>query len=189
MITYYNDELHEYRVEGKIVPSVTQIISAAGLIDNSFFTEAARARGTYIHTAILYYLQDDLVEDSIPDEYKGYMNAFKQFMVDTLCKPLINMCEVPVFNELFAGTPDIICTLKGWESIVDVKTGAESPITGIQTAAYERLLDKSLKRYGLYLKNTGKYKLVPYTDRNDINIFNAALSLYNFRVARGLLNG
>ena len=80
------------------------------------------------------------------------------------------------------------CMLNGKESLIDIKSGVESPTTGIQLAAYSMLYDVPLvNRYGLYLKADGKYKLIPYADRNDIKIFNAALTLYHYRAEKGLL--
>jgi len=88
----------------------------------------------------------------------------------------------------FGGTIDMPCMLNGKESLIDIKSGVESPTTGIQLAAYSMLYDVPLvNRYGLYLKADGKYKLIPYADRNDIKIFNAALTLYHYRAEKGLL--
>jgi len=189
MTTEYNDERHEYRIDNIVVPGVTTILQAAGLYDNSFFTEESRNRGTYVHKACLYHLQGDLHEDTIPDEYRGYIEAFKRFMAEADCKPHLDRCEVPLFSEIlcYGGTPDMPCFLNHADSLVDLKSGAETPVTGIQLSGYMTLLGYPAKRYGLYLKADGKYKLIPYTDRNDFKIFNAALTLYNWRQERKLL--
>lgn len=190
VLSEYIDSTHTYLIDGKSVPSVTAILQVAGLYNEDYFTEESRARGTYIHKAALYYLQDDLDEDSIPDEYRGYIEAFKRFMSEADCKPHLEKCEVPLFSEVwrFGGTPDIPCLFNGKESIIDIKSGAETSVSGIQLAAYALLYDvPAVLRYGLYLKANGKYRLIPYTDRNDIKIFNAALSLYHWRNERGLL--
>ena len=126
----------------------------------------------------------------MPDEYRGYVEAFKRFMSEADCIPDIEKCEVPLFSEIwrYGGTPDLPCSLNGKDALIDVKSGAESPVTGIQLAAYSQLfIPRAPWRYGLYLKADGKYKLVQYTDRNDIKIFNAALSLYHWRQNEGLL--
>jgi len=190
MTTEYNDEKHEYRIDGQIVGNVTSILQAAGLYDDSFFTEESRNRGKYVHRACLYYLQNDLDEDTIPDEYRGYIEAFKRFMKEADCKVYAGLCEVPWFSEAcrFGGTIDMPCVINGRESLIDIKTGIESETTGIQLAAYSMLYDiPGVRRYGLYLKASDKYKLIPYADRNDIKIFNAALTLYHFRAEKGLL--
>lgn len=190
MTTEYNDTLHEYRINNAVVPGVTTILKSAGLYNDSFFTEESRNRGKYVHKACLYYLQNDLDENTIPDEYRGYIEAFKRFMTEADCKVYPGLCEVPWFSEVwrFGGTIDMPCVINDKESIIDIKSGAESPTTGIQLAAYGILYDvPSANRYGLYLKADGKYKLIPYTDRNDIKIFNAALTLYHYRAEKGLL--
>jgi len=190
MTTEYRDDTHTYLLDGTPIPGVTIILQAAGLYDDSFFTEESRNRGKYVHRACLYYLQNDLDEDTIPDEYRGYIEAFKRFMAESDCKPHIGLCEIPWFSEIwrFAGTPDMPCILNGKESLLDIKSGVESLTTGVQLAAYSMLYDVPMvNRYGLYLKAGGKYKLTPYTDRNDIKIFNAALTLYHWRQERKLL--
>ena len=187
MKTEYNDELHAYRINNIQVPSVTTILRAAGLYKEDFFSDDARNRGTYVHKAILYLIQDDLVEDSVPSEYFGYVNAFRRFISEVDIKIDISRCEVPLFSEAYryGGTPDIVGIMND-DVLLDIKTGIESTVTGIQTAAYEQLLCQHVKRYGLYLKAAGKYKLIPYTDRNDTKIFNAALTLYHYRAEKGL---
>src|SRR4030067_3512871 len=131
MTTEYNDERHEYRIDNIIVPGVTTILQAAGLYDDSFFTEKSRNRGNYVHKACLVHLQRDLHEDSIPDEYKGYIEAFKRFMAESDCKPHIEQCEIPLFSEIwrFGGTPDMPCLLNGRGNIIGIKWGAASPKT------------------------------------------------------------
>lgn len=184
----YIDSTHQYFMDGKEVPSVTAILKAAGLYDEDYFTEESRARGSYVHKACLYHLQDDLVED-MPAEYRGYVEAFKLFMAESECKPILEQCEVPLFSHIFryGGTPDMPCMFKGRKSLVDIKTGAEAPTTGVQLAGYVQLMDTLSDRYALYLKADGKYKLKPYVDRKDIQIFNAALTLYHWRKKEGLL--
>lgn len=185
----FREDTHQYLINGKEVPGVTTILKAAGLYNEDFFTEEARQRGVYVHKACLYHLQTDLKEDSIPDEYRGYIEAFKLFMSESVCEPMLDMCEVPMFSNIFryAGTPDIPCMFKGRTSLVDIKTGGETPTTGVQLAGYVQLMDTPADRYGLYLKADGKYRFVPYVDSKDIKIFNAALSLYHYRAAKGLL--
>lgn len=189
MTTEYNDERHEYRIDGIIVPGVTTIIKAAGMYDDRFFTEEARQRGTYVHGAALFLVQNDLHDDSILPAYRGYIDGVRMFLSETDCIPDVELCEKPQFNKIFMyGTKiDLPCLFNGHDSIIDYKSGAETPVTGIQLAGQAQLIGKPVKRYGLHLKADGKYKLVEYKDRNDIKIFNAALSLYHWRQKEGLL--
>lgn len=185
----YIDADHSYFIDNAEVPSVTTILKAAGLYDEDFFTEESRNRGTYCHKAALYYLQGDLVEENILEEYRGYIEAFKLFMAESECKPIVEQCEVPLFSSIFryAGTPDIPCMFKGRKSLIDIKTGAETPVTGVQLSAYVQLMDSPSDRYGLYLKADGKYRLVPYCNRKDLAVFNAAITMYQWRKKEGLL--
>src|SRR3989304_3846736 len=189
MTTEYNDEKHEYRIDGQIVGNVTSILQAAGLYDDSFFTEESRNRGKYVHKACLYYLQSDLDEDTIPDEYRGYIEAFKRFMSESDCKPHLERCEIPLFSETlrYGGTPDMPCVLNGKESLVDITTGIFTPAHSIQTAAYKNLLNHTdfivSKRYSLHLEKTGSYKLHEHMDRADEKIFMSCLNIYTWKMA------
>ena len=42
---------HQYRLDGERVPSVTQVLSVCGLIDDTWYTEESRQRGQAIHLA------------------------------------------------------------------------------------------------------------------------------------------
>ena len=187
MITEYNDEKHEYRINNIVIPGVTSILQAAGLYDDSFFTEESRNRGKYVHKACLYHLQNDLNENTIPDEYRGYIEAFKRFMDESDCKPHLDRCEVPLFHtkECWAGTPDICGTLNNISMVLDIKTGQQNKTASYQLAAYQILLAvngyEAINRFALYLKSNGRYNLIQHKDRHDKNIFHAALTIFNAR--------
>ena len=89
----------------------------------------------------------------------------------------------------FAGKPDLIGPLAGRESVVDTKSGAAGPAAHLQTAAYEILHGKPLKRYALQLKQDGKYRLIEHKDRKDREIFLAALAVYQWQVNQKIRGG
>ena len=65
--------------------------------------------------------------------------------------------------------------------------------TGVQTAAYSAALPqdrrkKERRRYALQLKGDGTYRLHPFTERTDFDVFVSCLNLYGWKTRHGLNN-
>lgn len=184
----FNKQDHTYRMEnGEIWPSVTQILADLGFYRNAekYFTEESATLGIYVHEIVNMYLEDTLDECSIDEVLLPYFNAFQKFFADTgFAHPV---CELAMVSETyrFAGTVDLVGILNDGDSIIDVKTGLVGPVTGIQLAGYDLLLNSThtMRRYALQLKNDGNYKLIPFVDRNDRRIFQAALATWHWQRA------
>lgn len=187
------DKDHTYwRMPERVrVPGVTEILQAGGYIDDWWFTDEAKLRGTNVHTACEYYDEDDLEWDSVLPEYVSYVKAYTRFRKDTGFKPI--EIESTSYSERYnyAGTLDRIGELGGYLALVDIKTGAKAAFWPLQLAAYQRLrrLDyPDLVRYSLRLKDNGKYDLSPpYTDPMDWDAFAACLYVYFDKKKRGLI--
>jgi hypothetical protein len=168
-------------LHGVSLPSVTQIIADAGLYGNtSYFTDYSRDRGSFVHKAIEYHLSGELSEETLDPVIVPYLDAWKKFQSEA--NYISNLCEERLASNVyrFAGTIDHIGYLDGHFCIIDVKTSVvASAATGIQLAGYEILLSaRGARRFALHLQDNGNYKLIEYKDRNDRNIFLAALALW-----------
>ena len=176
----FNSLNHEYTAHGVKYPSVTQVISSAGLYgDTSFFTDYSRDRGTFVHLAIQLHLSGELDEDTIDPVILPYFEAWTSFVKEA--GYVSDECEKVMASDIyhFAGTIDHIGHLNGHFCLLDVKSGAPSPSHAIQTAGYSILLKHpGVKRFSLYLKDNGTYKLIENKDRQDEQIFKAALAVY-----------
>lgn len=183
MTITFDAEKHEYRDCGVRLPSVTQIIADAGLYGNtSYFTEYTRDRGSFVHKAIEYHLSGVLDEDTLDPVIVPYFEAWKRFEKES--SYVSEQCELILSSKIYryAGMIDHVGHLNGHLCIIDVKTGAPVPATGIQLAGYENLLIvKGAKRFALHLKDDGNYKLIEYKDRNDRNVFLSALALWYWK--------
>lgn len=187
MITF-DPIIHSYTIGGQQVPSVTTILRKMGFIDTAWLTDYGRDRGKLVHRIIHWHIEETLDEATIDPVLRGYFDAWKHFVSETGF--VSTAAEVPLGSILhrFCGTPDHIGTfaLSGeQESVVDCKTGAIAPWTGLQLAAYEILYGKPLKRYALALKDNGKYSLKQFSDRQDRSIFLAALACYQWQKNHG----
>jgi len=188
MITF-DPATHTYTLDGQPVPSVTTILKDMNFIDMTWFTDYGRDRGKLVHTIIEWHITGELDESTIAPELQGYLDAWGAFTSDTGF--LSTEIEKPLASELyrFAGTPDHIGKLNGKEAVIDAKTGVIYPHVGLQLAGYEILATRPLKRFGLQLKEDGRYSLKEFRDRQDSQIFKAALACWWWQKNNNLRRG
>jgi hypothetical protein len=172
------------------LPRVTEVLAEAGLIDTTWLTPEGAERGTYVHRACQYYDENDLDEDSLDAELKGYLAGWKKFRRESDIKGW-TWVEWPMRGILYRGTPDRICVGEP-STLLDIKSGGYLPYHRWQTAAYVGLLENPYRyrRMCVYLTKTGKYsvRIFPKEDYLiDMNTFTAALNLYYVKQEHGLL--
>ena len=174
---------HKYKLHGRGIPSVTQILSGAGLVDTEWYTLESRERGKAVHTACHYLDEGDLDFDTVAIQYLPYVEAYQKFLSEV--KPKWEFIEHQVYDEVYwySGTFDRAGTMNNQQVIIDLKTGTMPKTAGLQTAAYKAAFDPNgkFKRYGLLLEKTGDYKLVPFNDHRDLKIFRCAAAIVNWR--------
>jgi len=179
MALEYDESTHTYKIDGKVVPCVSDVLREAGLIGDRWFTEEARARGSYV--AIATSLSDEGKLKSVPDAINGYIQAYESFLYDSGFK--IEQNEQPLADEAYgyAGTPDRVGKIGKDRVVVDIKTGQAWPHYKLQTAGYAQLLPPPVKRACVYLANNGTYKVRHHTNPRDWNVFAAALKIAHWR--------
>ena len=166
----FDAENHEYRIDGKIVPSVTQLcapLTAQDLANlNPAVLQQAAQRGTIVHelTELIDYgtAPEDIETYA---ELGGYITAYLRFLRDY--KPEWEKIEYRVGEQYmhFAGTIDRIGVIDGRRCIVDIKTSsAVNRVTKVawvtQLSGYRVLIcDATVDRYILRLKPDGTYTL------------------------------
>lgn len=194
----FDAERHRYTLDDALVPSVTGILKASGLIDFSGIPagilEAARFRGTTVHQAIHFFNEGDLDFDQFridfPD-YVGYLEGWMSFCAQRNFLPVLNEFRIASRRHHVAGTLDTLGLLDGVGALVDYATGRPEDVSkDYQTAAYyglalewstERECDPRLvgflerhpvvKRYAVALQKTGAFTLHPYNDPADFRKF------------------
>ena len=179
------DESHVYHDSaGRVVPGVTGIIRACGLMDENGWNDYARDRGRAVHKAVELYERGTLDPDSLDPAIVPYLAAWVEFKEQTGYVAL--ECEQIVFHPIYryAGTLDQVGVLDSKSAVVDLKTGAQAAWWGVQTAAYNAVAKRRV-RYSLELKGDGTWRLVQHTDKRDINIFLACLTVAGWRAGRG----
>ena len=171
------DENHIYHDEaGRVVPGVTGIIKACGLMDLTWATAHARDRGTAVHAAVEMYEQDDLDESTLNHEFAPYLAGWKSFKADTGFRSETQ--EQIIHNKTYnyAGTLDMTGTIDGKTCLIDIKTGVFQPYWAIQLSAYNAVV-KRQKRLSVELKDDGKYRVTEHADKRDWPRFLACLTV------------
>lgn len=182
---------HSYWLGENRLIGVTEAMQAAGLTDFSRVDpqvlEHARQRGTAVHAACHYLDDGDLNWATVSPEIEPYVRAWERFKADT--GVVIVECEKPRYHATlgFAGTPDRVVVLNCAKGTIDLKTYKPDAVTGVQLAGYsflafgpQRAYDTP-KRWGIELKDDGKYGLHEYTDRGDEAVFMACLTIAKFK--------
>lgn len=189
-------------IDGREFISTTTALKEVGLSpqypDRAFF---AAWRGTKVHVAVEKLLTANLDDAGVQALFaslddvagRGYLAAFLKFLRECrfeLCvENGIKLAEKTVFHPLYgyAGQLDIAGAVNAMRAIVDVKTGVPMPWHGPQTASYAMgLWGEETKRYGLYLKPTGAYKLKLYEDPSDFSVFTSAVVVAQWKRLHGV---
>lgn len=195
----FDNQRHEYRLNGTPVPSVTRIISNVtdDMILNSSFIRAG-VRGTAVHK-ICEDLNNGLKVNikALGEDIKAYVDGYVSWRAKETHDIIAS--ELRVYSEKyrFAGTVDIIAKNRktGKLSIMDIKTSAVvSPTTALQLAAYEHCYREifnikspvKIDRAVIWLTGDGEYTIGHYKDPTDWNIFLSHLAVCNWRRRNGL---
>jgi len=170
--------------------SVTQVLASVGLIDSTYFTEAARDRGTYVHQMLDLYARNDLAVESVPAEFAGYLAAYQRWLGEAHATPTSQEQRLADVLRGYAGTVDWIGLVGERLAIVEIKTGQPAPWHALQVSAYAVLARMTTggrypDRFGLYLSADGRYSMLPFTDRHDYARWDEALNLALWKTQHG----
>jgi hypothetical protein len=189
----FDEESHTYRINGQVVPSVTQVLSGAGLIDGKWFTEAGRTRGSYVALATELYDKDILDFDALDFELQQYVRAWGRFVMGFDVTVLEVEKRVFDATRRYAGTLDRVVTI-GVDStqriVLDIKTGGKAKWHPLQTAAYAACLTGLHKRASIILKDDATFQYVDHGNCHtaDRAMFYSALNLYHWKKEKGLID-
>jgi hypothetical protein len=181
----FDEEQHEYRLDDVVIPSVTQVLKSAGIVDDRWFTEWARDRGSAAHKMLQFYDEGDLDMSSVDPRLRPYLDGYLNFLNETRFKP--NHIELPVVSLLYgyAGTLDRQGVMNGGNlAIIDIKTGKPSRATQLQLTAYQEAFFELYgvwcpDLYGVHLDEDGGYRVSRYA--NDKDTWRAALAVAKWK--------
>lgn len=193
----FNEETHTYTVDGRVLPSVTEICSVADCGELAAMNPAvlaqAQLRGTLVHE----YCEAidngyDPEELDIEPELVGYVRAYLSFLRDY--NPHWELIEYMGYSEVFgyAGTLDRAGIIGGKKYIVDIKTTASpTRITKIkwamQLSAYSEMVYRIFlaeKMIDVKLGKDGNYTIYDHDETcknfsfNVFSLFSMCLLIY-----------
>jgi hypothetical protein len=153
---------------------VTDVIKRCGLVDTTYFDDTARDRGTAVHLACQYFDEGRLDWAALHESVFPYVEQYARF--HRTVHPTITGIELTLEHEQYGlvGHCDRTMIIDENVCVVDLKTGGKAPWHGVQLAGYAMMLDPLHLRRVLYLSPTA-WKLEPYNDRTDFDVFRAAL--------------
>jgi hypothetical protein len=192
---------HQYTLNGRRIPSVTQILGQ--VVDFSMvppdILERKCAIGRALHEAIALDHEDDLDHDSLDAAVLPYFEAWRKFVADAGTRLWIMAAERPLASTVYGygTTPDIWGAVNGRRAVIELKsTAAIHPSVGLQTAAQEMAItecdawpggtDQAVDRYALQLQPSGQYRIHHFKNRGDFAVFIALRSVYGWRASHNL---
>lgn len=179
---------HSYKVNGRTVPSVTDVL--APLEDFSRVPpdvlERAREFGQHVHLACDLYNRNELDWLDLDPALASYVEGWAKFLQDT--GAVILASEARVAHEVlgYAGTPDVIIHMRKHVWVPDIKSTAVVPRTvGAQTAGYAAAYrhmngGPEPKRCCIHLE-PGKYTLHARSDPADWSLFISCLNVWKWK--------
>lgn len=196
----FEEASHTYTLEGRPIPSVTQILAETGFCD--WLTRVpptvlakATHRGRAVHRAAQLYDERRLDYATVAPDLHGYLWAYELWIQESGFRPRLieHRFHHPVYQ--YAGTLDREGVLgSDDEAVVDLKTGLMNRFrmsaAALQLAAYLHSLEKPLlrRRLALELRVDGSYRVYEYPQSDaarDFQIFLAAMSVANYQRAHG----
>jgi hypothetical protein len=186
----FDEPTHTYRVDGRIVPSVTQILGDtfpgvyAGIPEHTLLRRAQI--GSAVHKAIELYLCRNLDENKLHPEVEPLFKSWRKWW-DTVVANVQTWSSESRFGSPlgYAGCDDFFAQICGdfWE--IDWKTTTEPKRTHrIQTAGYciGRGHPAKTRRACLYCQRDGSIaQLVEHTDSKDTADWLAIWRVYNLK--------
>ena len=184
-ILTFNEDLHEYRLNERKIPSVTQILSDLGFIDDSFFTLESRERGRKVHKITELYDYGSLDTETVDPRLKGYLDAWIAFCGQ------VGIIWTHIEHKMgsrfgYAGTCDRIgITGKGKRWLIDIKSSLYIPswieyqLTAYRCLAEESGIGNIDENISVHLSADGKYRVQEW--EYSPNDWMAMLSVYSIK--------
>jgi hypothetical protein len=194
----FDEASHTYYVDGIEQISVTQVLKVAGLIDDRWFTEYGRWRGSAVHKACQYFDEGDIDRRTLDPAVKPFVADWKDFREKTGFVPL--EIEARVYDSVhsFCGRFDRFGYFSTWQkpeeanTIVDLKaypSGQAPKWARYQTAGYGRARDpyRIFHRFAVVLTGNGPV-VESYPTEDYIADVNEFLSCVNVARLKQKLN-
>ena len=185
----FNKDTHTYFLDDRKIPSVTQIISSAGLSDfskvNQDILKRSQSFGSAAHLACQLYDENRLDIKSLDIALEPRLEAWILFKRDFGIKTFKEIeKQVYSIKYQYAGCLD---RLTMDDALIEIKTCTTIPkTTGLQLmgyqGAYEEMYKVKIKRRICVQLLDGTYKMEEYKEKSDRTVFLSCLNLHNWQL-------
>lgn len=188
----FNEALHTYRdYNNLVIPSVTQVMKAEGLICFDGIPEhildRKRRLGTLVHKAAELYDNDTISGFDIPEEVDDYLRGYITFRNDCGFTPELveHRMLAEYYGMKYGMTLDRRGAIDGVDHVIELKCGAaEDAAWGVQLAAYAVGLNEGSRRPPTLQRAVVQlgsqfprgYKVWPYDDPAEYQVWVSSLS-------------
>lgn len=190
----FDPERHEYFLDDRLLPSVTQII--APLYDFTMIKPAhleyAGLRGDAVHYGCELLDHGTLDWSTVQPGIVGYIRGWQKYCADV---PIHwSAIEHRAYHRtlMYAGTLDRHGMVRGRLAVVDIKTSTTmNAAIGVQLAGYRTLIANShdqareIDRIAVQLFADGTYREHHYKSHDDVGCFLGLLATHNWRKKHG----
>lgn len=183
-----------FKMSGRQVPSITDILKEFGLVDDAYFKPEHRERGHRIHSATHYLDENDLNWGTVRDEDLGFMMAYQKASKELELRHI--RTEERLFHPtlMYCGKPDRVSTwnLSKGQVVLEIKTGSVPPAAGLQTAGQDLLLPTlsiPRERAAIELHDDGTWRPVFFNGvehESDRDIFLGLVATHWYKINHGI---
>ena len=173
------------------MPSVTQVLTDAGVIDDRWFNDESRERGRIVASATALHDQGKLDMGRVPEHCQPYVQAWIDWRI-AACITDDDFIEIetPMYNEQlrYGGKSDRVAWVCGRRAIIEIKTGNEARWHQLQTAGYRDLFSPIAEcdRMAVYLNPGKPAKMVIHNEWRDRDAWRAFLAAYHWKHEGGI---
>lgn len=199
----YDDHTHTYRVNGRLIPHITEIVPSDYSHVPPEHLERARQRGTAVHKATELYDQGLLDWSTLRPNIEPYLEAWIKACAEYEIEFELEDIERRLYHPIdrYGGTGD---RPRAWITppgkhrrlaTIEIKSIARmDENVGLQTAGQQRCENyrarilgilETVDRWGIQLKDDGNFFPAHYTDKRHERIFLSYATTLNWEVHLG----
>ena len=184
-LTFHPDP-HEYRLNDRILPGVTEILTAEGCSGSDWYKEEHQQRGDAVHRITRLIDDRDWDPDTTTQALVPYGRCYEQFLRDSGFTPILSEQSVCSPTYGLAGTLDRWGDWPGkGATLVDFKSGRPEPAAHLQTALYAMMLEqwlgkRTLHRAVVWLRPEGPPQVF-WGNGADLQAALAVVSVYHWK--------
>jgi hypothetical protein len=173
----FNEEEHEYQVDGKRVPHITGLLTVAGWCNEQWYDDNSSERGRGVHKGTADYDLGALSARAIArpgTRWRGWLMAWVEG--SKIVRPRWRHVEVAAVHRRlgFGGRPDRVGQVFQAHAVCEVKSGAIEKGHMVQTALQAILVEdevglpaEHIKRYAGYIDERGRFRLEEHKNPAD----------------------